>query len=65
MDIAALSIISKQAQVKEQASLSVMKMVMNSSTEQTQALITMASETNSAMELSVNPHLGSKLDVSV
>lgn len=65
MDIAALSIISKQAQVKEQASLSVMKMAMNSSTEQTQTLITMASETNSAMELSVNPHLGSKLDVSV
>lgn len=65
MDIAALSIISNQAQVKQQASLSVMKMVMNSSTEQTQALITMASETNSATELSVNPHLGSKLDVSV
>ena len=65
MDIAALSIISNQAQVKQQASLSVMKMVMNSSAEQTQALISMASEMNSATELSVNPHLGSKLDVSV
>lgn len=65
MDIAALSIISNQAQVKQQASISVMKMVMDNSTEQTQAMLEMASGMSSALELSVNPRLGSKLDVSV
>ena len=65
MDIAALSIISNHAQVKQQASLSVMKMVMNTSSEQTNAMLEMVSEANKALELSVNPHLGNKLDVSV
>ena len=62
MDIAALSIISNQAQVKQQASLSVMKIAMNSSSEQTQAMLDMASEMTRVMESSVNPNLGSKLD---
>lgn len=65
MDIAALSIISNHAQVKQQASLSVMKMVMNTATEQNNAMLEMVSEAGKALELSVNPHLGSKLDVSV
>ena len=65
MDIAALSIISNQAQLRQQASLSVLDMVMDNSTGQTQALLEMAAETTHNMELSVNPHLGSKLDVSV
>ena len=65
MDIAALSIISNQAQLRQQATLSVLDMVMDNSTGQTQALLEMAAETTHNMELSVNPHLGSKLDVSV
>lgn len=65
MDIAALSIISNQAQLKQQVSISVMKMVMDTSTEQTQALLKMASGLSRDMELSVNPSLGRTLDVSV
>ncbi|MEA4903053.1 YjfB family protein [Desulfitobacterium sp.] len=65
MDIAALSIISNQVQLKQQASISVMKMVMDTSTEQTQALLEMASGLSRDMELSVNPSLGRTLDVSV
>lgn len=65
MDIAALSIISNQAQLQQQVSISVMKMVMDTSTEQTQALLKMASGLSRDMELSVNPSLGRTLDVSV
>lgn len=65
MDIAALSIISNQAQVQQQASISVMKMVMDSSTEQTQSMLEMASGMTNTLELSVNPQLGSNLDISV
>lgn len=65
MDIAALSVLSQQAQVKQQASLSVMKMVMDSSTQQTQSVLETVAETTKALELSVNPQLGNNLDVSV
>lgn len=65
MDIAALSIVSNQVQLKQEASLSVMKMVMNTSTEQTQAMLEMASGLSQEMELSVNPSLGRSIDVSV
>ncbi len=65
MDIAALSVVSNQVQLKQQASLSVMKMVMNASQEQTNSLLAMTAGMSGEMELSVNPHLGSKLDVLV
>jgi len=65
MDIAALSIISHHAQVKQQASLSVMKMVMDSSTQQTQSMLETVAETTKALELSVNPQFGNNLDISV
>lgn len=65
MDIAALSVVSNHVQLKQQASLSVMKMVMNASQEQTNSLLAMAPGISGGMESSVNPHLGSKLDVLV
>lgn len=65
MDIAALSIVSNQVQLKQEASLSVMKMVMDTSTEQTQAMLEMASGLSGEMELSVNPSLGRNINVSV
>ncbi|HHY26399.1 MAG TPA: putative motility protein [Desulfitobacterium dehalogenans] len=65
MDIAALSVISNQVQLKQQASISVMKMVMNTSQEQTNAMLAMASGISNEMELSVNPQLGSQLNVLV
>ena len=65
MDIAALSVVSNHVQLKQQASLSVMKMVMNASQEQTNSLLAMTPGMSGGMESSVNPHLGSKLDVLV
>ena len=65
MDIAALSVISNQAQLRQQASLSVLDMVMDTSTGQTQALLEMNAEMTRNMELSVNPNLGRNLDLLV
>lgn len=59
MDIAALSVILSQGKVQNQASISVMKMVMDKATEQSNTMVDMTSE----IALSVNPDLGSNLDV--
>lgn len=55
MDIAALSISMKQAQLAQNVSLALIKKVMNVSTDNSQQLIKM-------MELSTNPNLGSNMD---
>lgn len=58
MDIAALSISMKQAQLAQDVSLALIKKVMNISTDNNLQLIKM-------MEFSTNPNLGSNIDLMV
>lgn len=58
MDIASLSMAMKQSDISQAVSLALTKKVMDVSKDNSQELIKM-------MELSVNPSLGSKLDVTV
>jgi hypothetical protein len=65
MDIAAMSIVLNQGKVQQQASLSVMKMAMNTSEIQMNDLVQMMQENAKIMEQSIQPHLGSNLDVKL
>ncbi len=58
MDIAALSIDLKQVQLQQAVGTAVLKMAMDSSRENADLL-------TKALEQSVNPHLGARLDVRV
>lgn len=58
MDIAALSVSMSQSSLSQQVGISLEKKTLDSINENSQSLIKM-------MELSVNPNLGSKLDVTV
>ncbi|EET88866.1 conserved hypothetical protein [Clostridium carboxidivorans P7] len=58
MDIAALSIAMSQSNVIDQASISLMKMAMNTGKENAQNMIDM-------LEKSANPNLGQNLDIRV
>jgi flagellin-like hook-associated protein FlgL len=57
MDIAALSIMMNQSQIQQQASISIMKIAMNTA-EQNNSNITKMIE-------SVQPHLGSRIDLKL
>ncbi|GAA4072085.1 YjfB family protein [Amphibacillus indicireducens] len=56
MDIAKLSIMMSQSQLKQQASISVMKHTMDHAEMQSEQMIQM-------LEQSVQPHLGGNIDV--
>jgi hemoglobin-like flavoprotein len=58
MDIPALSIMLNQSQVQQQASLSVMKMAMNTAQEN-------STNFNKMIEQSVQRHLGSQIDLKL
>jgi hypothetical protein len=58
MDIPALSIMLNQSQVQQQASLSVMKMAMNNAQQNSVNFTKM-------LEQSVQPHLGSQIDLKL
>jgi Putative motility protein len=58
MDIAALSVMMNQSQIQQQASLSVMKMAMNTAEQNSVELTKM-------LEQSVQPHLGSSIDLKL
>jgi len=58
MDIAALSVVMAQGQVQQQASVSLASKVMDNAEVNAQNLIKM-------MEQSVNPNLGSTIDVKL
>jgi RNA-splicing ligase RtcB len=58
MDIAALSVVLNQSQVQQEATLSVMKMAMNTAEDNSTTLTKM-------LEQSVQPHLGSKIDLKL
>lgn len=58
MDVAALSVVTHQNAVRQQAGIAVMKKAMDAAKGNTEALL-------KTMELSVAPHLGSNLDLKV
>ncbi len=65
MDVAALSSVMSTSKVKQQASLSVMKMVMNTGKENSSGIINMMKSSSASLERSVNPSKGSNFDVKV
>ncbi len=65
MDIAALSMGLSQMKVAQQAGISVMKLAMDTAVNQTADLTQMLEASAQSMELSVTPHLGTNIDVSV
>lgn len=65
LDIAAMSTILSQVRIKEQASISVMKMAMNTSKTQMNHMVEMMQDNAKMTELSVNPNLGATIDVRV
>jgi hypothetical protein len=62
MDIAAVSVIMSQTQVQQSASMSVMKMAMQTAQQEAVDLV-QALNSTSAVQAAAQPHLGTKLDV--
>jgi len=65
MDIAALSMGLNQMKVAQQASISIMKMAMDAGKTQMSDMVQMVEQNTKMMEQSVNPHLGSNIDISL
>ncbi|MBP2027565.1 hypothetical protein J2Z35_001362 [Acetoanaerobium pronyense] len=65
MDIAALSMGLSQMKVSQQASVSVMKMAMDTAKGQMADLTQMMDTNTRVMEQSVNPHLGNTIDIKL
>jgi hypothetical protein len=65
MDIAAMSTMLSQAKVQQQASISVMKMAMDTGKTQMNDMVQMVQQNTKMMEQSVTPHLGSNLDIKL
>lgn len=63
MDIAALASVMKHSGIKQQASISVMKMTMEQAKVQASDLSQILQHSAKAMELSVNPNLGCNIDI--
>lgn len=63
MDIAALSIMLNQGKLQQQLGVSVMKMAMGVAADQSNSLVQMANDTSKAMESSVQPYLGTMIDI--
>ena len=63
MDIAAMSTMLSQAKVIQHASISVLKMSMDSATSKMGDMVHMIHQSTQMMEQSVNPNLGTKIDV--
>lgn len=65
MDIAALSMGLSQIKVAQEASISVMKMAMDSTKVQVVDMAKMLQANTKMMEQSVNPHIGGNIDISL
>jgi hypothetical protein len=65
MDIAALSMGLSQMKVAQEASISVMKMAMDTGKTQMNDMVQMVQQNTKMMEQSVPPHLGSNLDIKL
>ena len=58
MDIAAMSTVMSQMKVQQEASISVMKMAMDTAKQNTSDMV-------KTMEMSVSPHLGGNIDMKL
>lgn len=58
MDIAAMSTVMSQMKVQQEASMSVMKMAMDTAKQNTSDMV-------KTMEKSVNPHIGGNIDIKL
>ncbi len=65
MDIAALSMNISQMKVAQQASISVLKMAMDTSKVQAVDLTQMLEANTKIMEQSINPNLGKNIDIKL
>jgi hypothetical protein len=65
MDIAALSMGLSQMKVAQEASVSVLKMAMDSMKGQSVDLTKMLEVNTKMMEQSVNPHVGGNIDIKL
>jgi hypothetical protein len=65
MDIAALSMGLSQMKVAQEASVSVLKMAMDSMKVQSVDLTKMLEVNTKMMEQSVNPYIGGNIDISL
>lgn len=65
MDIAALSMGLKQVQLQQAVGTAVMKLAMDAGRENADMLTKLLAGSTQVIEQSVNPHLGTKLDVRV
>ncbi|MDD4835024.1 MAG: YjfB family protein [Lutispora sp.] len=65
MEIAALASAMKYSGIKQQASISVLKMTMEQAKLQADDLAKILEQAAKAMELSVNPNLGGNVDIRV
>lgn len=65
MDIAAMSTMLSQAKIQQQASLSIVKTAMNTAKMQGTDLLQLLEVNTKIMEQSVNPHIGSNVDVTI
>ena len=63
MDIAALSMGLSQIKVAQEASISVMKMAMDSTKVQAVDMAKMLQANTKMMERSINPHIGGSIDI--
>jgi len=65
MDIAAMSVMLSQTKVQQQTGIAVTKMAMGVEANKSDTIAALASGTTKAMESSVQPNLGAKLDIQV
>jgi len=65
MDIAALSMGLSQMKIAQQVSISAMKMAMDVAEAQAANLVKVLESNAKMMELSVQPHLGANLDITL
>lgn len=60
-----MSTMLSQSSIQQQASLSVLKLSMDSAKVQAADLTQMLQQSTKTMELSVNPHLGGNIDIKL
>ena len=63
MDIAAISMGLSQMNLQQQASISVMKMAMDTARMQSVDMTEMLEVNTKVMEQSINPHIGGNIDI--
>lgn len=65
MDIAAMSTMLSQSSIQQQASLSVLKLSMDTAKIQAVNMAEMLQQSTKDMEMSVHPHLGGNIDIKL